>query len=185
MRNPPNDIDGRVHALRLLRVMEDCEVNLSILDVGCGNGWSTEQWAVGSRKKVVAMDRVRMPPGNYYRVVGDMHHLPFKYGVFDVVTGTGCWHHTHVAWTLAQARWTLGVEGIIVLANEAMTWFLGYEGRRPGIHADEHAYRYQTWRMAIHYAGLRVIKERLYPLRLWLPALRWLGGSISLVVKRW
>ena len=101
----------------------------SILDVGCGEGVLTEQWADRVAGRVVGFDledpkleaewRLRARPNLEFRS-GDAHHMEYRSGEFEIATAMEVLEHVP------------GPEGVLAeMARVASRWLLVSVPREP------------------------------------------------------
>jgi SAM-dependent methyltransferase len=139
----------------------------SVLDIGCGDGFSTERFFdEGSPRRMVGLDpapsaigvatRRRSDPGLHF-VVGDGHRLPWPDDSFDLVLIQGVLHHDDKPLETIREAFRVAPEVLILEPN----------GNNLGLKVIEKASRYH-----------REHQERSYPTgRL----LRWVeqcGGTV-------
>ena len=139
----------------------------SVLDIGCGDGFSTERFFdEGSPRRMVGLDPApsaidvatgrRSDPGLHF-VVGDGHRLPWPDDSFDLVLIQGVLHHDERPVETIREAFRVAPEVLILEPN----------GNNLGLKVIEKASRYH-----------REHHERSYPTR---RLLRWVeecGGTV-------
>ena len=71
----------------------------SFLDLGCGKGWLFDNVVSSEESKLVGIDLLKFNDrkGNYHHVVASAVRLPFRNGVFSLVTALSVLEHIHTA----------------------------------------------------------------------------------------
>ncbi len=122
---------GRLRAARrgqLLARAAGLRAGLRVLELGCGTGVFTRQWAA-TGAAILAVDispdllragAAEDAGGGARRAVMDVEALGLRAGVFDAVLGVSVLHHVDLSWTLAQIHWVLRPGGRIAFSEPNM-----------------------------------------------------------------
>lgn len=98
-----------------------------VLDIGCGDGFSTEQfWELGGPRLMVGIDpapsaiavaHARRHKDTLHFVVGDGHHLPWPADSFDLVLIQGVLHHDDQPQATLREAFRVAPEVLILEPN--------------------------------------------------------------------
>lgn len=171
-----------------------------VLDVGAGRCWASAALArLGCR--VVALDIIpdkyiglesgevffQREPVYFDRVLGDMAHLPFANGAFDLVFGNCALHHTSdLDATFREMARVLRPGGRIMVVNESVRgWFRNRVPAPEEVEAgvNEHVFPIGEWMRAAKSAGFQ--GQVLFPgsVRAVLEGRQPVGGVKGLLVR--
>lgn len=114
------------------KILLDCISNIPedakfILDLGCGNGWSTKKIEETGRKAVgvsIFEREVDFAKKEYgvNAILADMHDLPFPNNYFDLVFARDVWEHSMIPWiSLSEMKRVTKKYIYIIMPGEGWT----------------------------------------------------------------